>query len=306
MKVPVAQRLKIYFGVVTLFCLVMANQAHSLNAPKPELTWLSIDWQPAWIHEGPLTGQGYAQTMQRMLREQLKGYTHVDRSVTNVRIYSVLQSREACFAASPYQGTDLQPEKRKGIIWSAPAYLYFYHGLIVPARTVHKIKRYEQNGFINFSELIKDTSITGAFQPGRSYSRWLNPIFEDEDKTKNLFKWSGETKLTQSMFKLIEAGRIDYFVDYVIMLKFHQATEGALHDHVYLPIIEHKDMFGLGAIACSDTDLGRQIIKDINKYLIKVRTQPVLMDINRKWLMPVGQEDRYWKTWEEEVLTRNK
>lgn len=293
-------------GVIALFCLVFARQVSSEETSKPELTWLSIDWQPAWIHEGPLEGQGYAQTMQRLLREQLTGYAHVDRSVTNVRIYSVLQTRQACFAASPYQGQDLQPEKRSGVIWSAPAYLYFYQGLIVPRQNLAKVKRYERDGFVDFSTLIKDASLTGAFQPGRSYSRWLNPILEDETKTRHLFKWSGETQLTQSMFKLIEAGRIDYFVDYVIMLKFHQATEGKLHDHAYLPIIEHKDQFGLGAIACSDTELGRQIIKDINRYLVEVRTKPELMDINRRWLMPDGLEDRYWRTWEQEVLTRDK
>jgi uncharacterized protein (TIGR02285 family) len=289
----------------TLLSIVPPIGAQHTTPAKPELTWLSIDWQPAWINEGPLSGEGYAQTVVRLLKDQLTDYAHIDRSVTNVRIYSVLQNREACFAASPYQGKDIQEEKRKGVIWSAPAYLYFYHGIIANPEGVALTKRHDKEGYIDLAALMADETIKGAFQPGRSYSRWLNPIFADESKTKNMFKWAGETQLTQSMFKLADAGRIDYFVDYVIMLKFHQATTSKQSDYIYLPILEHKEKYGLGAIACSDTPLGRKAIADINRYLVNVRREPELMDINRRWLMPEGQEELYWATWEKEVLTRD-
>jgi len=272
---------------------------------KPQLTWLSIDWQPAWIHEGPLKGQGYAQMVTKLIRSSLPEFEHLDRAVTNVRIYSVLQNREACFAASPYQGTDLQPDKREGIVWTAPTYLYFYQGLIAGPWAVDAIKRHQKEDFIDFESLISDPSIVGAFQPGRSYSRWLNPILADDEKTANLFKWSGEDQLTQSMFKLMEARRIDYFVDYVIMLKFHEESSGEPSDYVYLPITQHKNMFGLGGIACSDTPTGRKAIAAINGLLSSMRKETVIMGANRRWLMPEDQEKLYWATWRDEVLTKS-
>ena len=36
------------------------NGLSAAQTEKPTLTWLSIDWQPAWIDEGPLKGDGYA------------------------------------------------------------------------------------------------------------------------------------------------------------------------------------------------------------------------------------------------------
>lgn len=270
--------------------------------PKPALTWIWIDWQPAWIKDGPLAGTGYAQTVERMLRERMPQYEHQARSVSNVRIYSALKNRDSCFAASHYKGIDLQEEKRKGIIWSAPAYIFFYHGIIARPDAVERIKQHEKDGYINFNSLIKDETLTGSFQPGRSYSRWLNPIFEDDSKTGNLFKWAGEARLTQSMFKLMDAGRIDYFVDYVIMLKYHQASTGTPSEYEYLPIREHKELLGLGSIACSDTPLGHKVIKDINAVLEKIRPMEEVRDVNRRWLMPESQEEEYWHKWETELL----
>lgn len=269
---------------------------------KPPITWISIDWQPAWIHEGPLKGLGYAQTVERMLRERLTGYEHHDRSVNNVRIYSVLQNRDACFAASPYQGSDLLPDHKRGVIWSAPAYIFFYHGIIARPDVASKIKKHAKDGYVNFESLIADDSLTGAFQPRRSYSQWLNPILADDEKTKHLFKWSGDTQLTQSMFKLLAADRIDYFIDYVIMLKYHKASTGTQSEYVYLPIEEHKNLLGLGSIACSDTPLGRKIIADINEVLKDIRLTPEVREANRRWLMPEEQEEAYWQKWETELL----
>lgn len=269
---------------------------------KPKLTWIWIDWQPAWIKDGPLAGKGYAQTVERMLRERMPQYHHQARSVSNVRIYSALKNRDACFAASHYKGIDLQPEKREGIIWSAPAYIFFYHGIIARPDALEQIKTHEQDGYVNFNSLITDKKLIGAFQPGRSYSRWLNPIFEDESKTTNLFRWSGEAQLTQSMFKLMDAKRIDYFVDYVIMLKYDQATSGTRKAYTYLPIKEHKELLGLGSIACSDTPLGRQFIKDINAVLAEIRLTDEVREVNRRWLMPESQEAEYWHKWETELL----
>lgn len=270
---------------------------------KPALTWLSIDWQPAWIFEGPLKGKGYAQTVERMLRDRMTGFEHVSRSVSNVRIYSGLQNRDACFPASPYKGEDLREEHKRGVIWSAPAYLYFFHGLIARPEAVKNIQKYAADGHINFTDLIKDERLVGAFQPRRSYSRWLNPIFSSDAQTKNMFKWSGDSALTQSMFKLLEAQRIDYFVDYVIMLKFHQASTDEVSDFVYLPITEHKDMLAMGSIACSDTPVGRAAIQRINEILGEIRNTPEFRDANRRWLMPEEQQDEYWHMWDTQVLT---
>lgn len=286
--------------------LLFAAQASTADDEKPMLTWLSIDWQPAWIDEGPLKGTGYAQTVERLLQERMTDFQHQRREITNVRIYSILQNRDACFAASPYKGADLQEEKRRGVIWSAPSYIYFLHGLIAKPEVEAKIRQHGKDGYVNFESLMADKNIIGAYQPGRSYSRWLNPMFANPEKTKTMFKWSGDSQLTQSMFRLMEAGRIDYFVDYVIMLKYHEATTGKPSGYTYIPIEEHKGFLGLGAIACSDTPVGRKAIQDINAILKTIRQSDEVREVNRRWLMPAEQEEEYWRMWETELLPLEK
>ncbi len=300
-------RLKHVFMTFLLAGTMTAPQTvYAGEVETPKLTWLVLDLQPAWINDGPLKGLGYAQTVERMLRERLDGYDHTERPVTSVTVYSALQNRDACFAASPYKGKDLQEEKKQGVIWSAPAYLYFYHGLIAKPDSVQKIRKHATNGYVNFRSLIKDENIIGAFEEGRSYSRWLNEVFADPTQTSNLFKSTGKAQVTQNMFKLLEAGRVDYIVDYVIMLKYRSALTGAPSDYAYLPIEEHKGLLSMGSIACSDTLIGRSAIKDINNTLQTIRLLPEFRDANKRWLMPEGQEETYWQKWETELLPLKK
>lgn len=270
------------------------------------LTWLIIDWQPGFIFDGPMAGSGYAQTAIRLLREKMPNYRHEDQEVVNVRIYDILKSKDACFAAAPYQGIDLTDERRRGVIFSAPTFLFFYHGLIARKESKAQLTRYMQDGAVDFQALISGTSLTGAFQPGRTYSRWLNQIFETHPGVDNMFRWSGKLGLTQNMFKMLEAERFDYFVDYSMLLKFHELSKGHMDEFDFYPLLEHQGQFGLGGIACRDSAVGRQAIADINKALATIRTTPEFQDANSRWLMPDGQQEQYWHLWRTEVLSRAK
>jgi len=231
-------------------------------------------------------------------------FRHTEQAVVNVRIYTVLKTMNACFATAPYHGIDLSAEQREGLVFSAPTFLFFYHGIIASEEAAPHIMTHEEQGRVDFKALIADETTTGAFQPGRVYSRWLNDIFSNDPNIKNMFRWSGRTSLTQSMFKMMDAGRFDYFVDYYAMLRFHELTEGNSSHYRYYPILEHENEFGMGGIACNDTPLGRQAVAHINEILTDLRKTDEFTNANAFWLMPPGQEAKYWQLWHQELLTR--
>ncbi len=287
--------------------LVLALCAGTLPAcaeDKPTITWLNLDWQPAWINSGPWAGKGYAQAGERMLQERMPEYTHTEQGVVNVRIYTVLKTMNACFATAPYHGIDLSAEQREGLVFSAPTFLFFYHGIIASEEATPRIVTHEERGRVDLQGLIADTSTKGAFQPGRVYSRWLNDMFANDPNAGNLFRWSGRTSLTQGMFKMMDAGRFDYFVDYYAMLRFHELTEGNSGRYLYYPILEHENEFGMGGIVCNDTPQGRQVIARINEILADIRKTDEFTNANAFWLMPPGQEAKYWQLWHQELLSR--
>ncbi|WP_286828115.1 MULTISPECIES: hypothetical protein [Kordiimonas] len=288
-------------GLLLAF-IVSAVPAHAEN--KPTITWLKLDWQPAWINSGPWAGKGYAQAGERMLQARLQEFDHADQSVVNVRIYTVIKTMEACFATAPYRGIDLSPDQRDGLVFSAPTFLFFYHGIIAQEKALPVIQAHADQGRVDFKRLIEDKAARGAFQPGRVYSRWLNDIFANDPNTGNMFRWSGRTSLTQSMFKMMDAGRFDYFVDYYAMLRFHQLTEGNSGHYSYYPILEHENEFGMGGIVCNDTPQGRMVIARINEILSSLRQTDEFTNANAFWLMPPGQEAKYWRLWHQELLTR--
>lgn len=296
------------FGIAAI--LLAAFPARSSTAAnednRPTVTWIEIDWEPAWIHDGTLRGTGYAQLPMAMLRERLPGYRHRDRRVNNVRIYSSLRVLEACFPISSYQALDITAEQAKGMIWSAPTFIFFYHGLVARPQAADTIRKYEVDGHVDLPRLMADKDAIGAFQPGRAYSSYLNRTFATNPHTLNLFRWSGRRRLTEGMFRMLDAERFDYFVDYYATLKYHEEATGHKGRHQYFPILGHKGKFGMGAVVCNDTDQGRALMRDINTVLATLRQDPAFIAANRRWLANPGQEEEYNHLWQTELLPRLK
>ena len=293
--------------------MVFAASADARNAAartaaggtlKPVITWLSLDWQPAWIFDGPFRGQGYAQQSEHLIRTNLRGYKHQHQRVNNSRIYSTIRRKDACFAASSYKGVDLDEERKKNIIWSAPIFLFFYHGVIVRKPDQAKITKYVNNGFVDFSLLLEDQNLLGAFEPGRAYSRWIDSLLKDGSQSQQLFRWGTNEHLTQRMFNMLDAKRFDYFVDYHLVLRFHELSRGSKSQYSYLPLLEHRGKFGLGAIACNNSPKGRKLIADINTILKDLRLRPAFQDASSRWLMPEAQKDQYRDLWQSELLSK--
>lgn len=292
---------------ILLSCLILlpvSGTAYSAEKPKPNLTWLYYDWQPAWITDGPLRGKGYAQSIENILKEHLSDFRHSTQKIINVRTYSILKNSDACFAASSYQGADLTERQKDGLIWSAPTFLFFYHGIILhnDARTL--FTTHIKGDYVNLASAIEDPEIIGLYQPGRQYSRWIMPILENAVHHPNIFRWSSNARLTQGKFKMLEAKRIDYFIDYGFLLEFHKQTTNPTSQLLYLPLEEHKSTVGLGAIACHDTPVGQRAISQINTLLLSLRQTQEYKLASSRWLMPKGHEQKYWRLWEDELLSR--
>tara|TARA_R110002096_G_scaffold106781_9_gene234570 strand:+ start:135 stop:1034 length:900 start_codon:yes stop_codon:yes gene_type:complete len=289
-----------------LILLPIFEAAYGAEKSKPALAWLSYDWQPAWITEGPLKGQGYAQSIERILKESLPDFQHKTQKIINVRTYTILKNSDACFASSSYQGTDLTVQQKDGLIWSAPTFLFFYHGIILHSDARALFTPHIKGGYISLTSAISDPKIIGLYQPGRQYSRWIMPILDAAVNHPNIFRWSSNVRLTQSKFKMLEAKRIDYFIDYGFLLEFHKQTTNSTNQLLYLPLEEHRDTIGLGAIACNDTAVGQKAISQINALLLSLRQTEEYKVASSRWLMPEGLEQEYWQLWEEEVLSRTK
>jgi uncharacterized protein (TIGR02285 family) len=280
-----------------------ASAGTPIGNDTPTLTWLTLDWQPAWIYKDELAGTGYIQQSVGILQKHLPGYRHRNENVLYVRIYDILKARNSCFAASSYQGNDLAGDRRNGVITSAPSYLFFYHGLVARKEARPHLMRYAEGGKVRFLEVLKDKTLVGAYQPGRNYSTWLNGVFADPELTKGMFHWSGHTGLTSGMFKMLAAHRFDYFVDYSMLVNYHRATTGHEPEFEFYPIAEHTKPYGIGAIACSDTPFGRQVIRQINTALAAVRPDAAYQQALARWLKPEGLETEYDRIWQQEVLS---
>lgn len=294
-------RALLFLSMALMASAFSALCAHA-QSEKSLITWLYIDWEPAWISEGRLEGTGYGQVPVQMLRARLTAYEHEDQRVNNVRTYAVLQNTNACFPISSYQGRDLRPGQADGLVFSAPTFLFFYHGVIAHREASERVRAYATEGYIDLERLIADRSLIGAYQPGRPYSGYLNQLFADNPDAPNLFRWAGRTRLTEGMFRMLDAKRFDYFIDYSLALKYHTELTGHRARHDYFPITGHRGLFGLGAIACHGSAFGRQVMADINRVLMELRKDPAYIAANARWLAEQGGDEEYERVWRQQLL----
>jgi len=289
----------LFFFTGILYCLLSASVPAT---DKPTITWLSTDWEPIWIRKGPLADQGYAQSIERLVQKKLPNYTHKNQRIVSVRTYSILKTKESCFSVSAYKGADLPKEQRKGLLWSAPNSIFFYHGLIAHNDAVPVISRHMEDGYVNLASLVGDENLIGLYQPGRVYSRWITPILSNERNQTNLFRWSSNLDLAERIFRMLKAKRMDYTIDYSFLLKFHEETSGEVSQYTYLPLLEHRNTIGLSSFVCKDSEIGRALIRDINKILIRLRKTEEYKRLSSRWLIPKGYENLYWDYWQTALL----
>ncbi len=290
--------LNLLAGVI--FCL----SATVVASDEKVVNWYGVDWAPAWILQGPQKGQGYSDRTQKMLVEALPGYQHKEIWTSFPRALRALEREEnACFAASFYEWLDSKTGKmREDIVWSAPTLLFYWHGLTVLKENRAK---FEMDGQVWLANHIVDDDKTLGLQKGRVYGPSLDPIIAQHQSKAKILWHNSDKETVEGQYRLLLRGRVDYMVEYSYMQRYAEKVLNMPDRFEFIPIQEHAGKIGLGAIACNNSALGRELVKKINQALKTLRHTSEFRNANTDWFMLEGREEEYWRLWEEEYLSRS-
>ena len=289
--------------ILVLITIFPAAVSPAAGDDLPVIRWISSNWIPAWINEGPEKGRGYASRMQRLVQAALPGFRHEERWYSIPRLTRELFEREdSCFSSGFYQWANPETGRsREDIIWSAPVYLFYWHGLTMLAETRARLPEGQE---LFLADVIADRSLRLGLERGRDYGPALTPVLEAHQDETHLLYSGGDKKQAANQYRLLLRGRVDYLVDYSYMLEYAGRDLGLPDRFVFVPLADHETPYGLGAIICNNSPRGHAVIRALNKALVTLRRTTEFRAINSDWFMIRGREEEYWRLWDQELLSR--
>ena len=163
--------------------------------------------------------------------------------------------------------------------------LYPPHGIITRKTVAQKL--YHQFGQdISLTDVASQTALRFAQPSGRKYGD-IQPIVEaylrDTERHKNVYG----TNASYNLLSMIASHRVDFTVDYPMMINFYQQlgpVPGSDSELVFIPITEYQQKPIIGAIGCARNNWGKQAIDAINSVLPAVKSSKTFNQSLDFWL----------------------
>lgn len=259
--------------LLALMVLLLSHQ--SLAAPsKLQINWAINTAPPFHIVGGPFHQQGLCDQLMLSIQTHLPTIGHQNLLMPQTRIHQALNNKEAlCFPCMIHRG---QPTKTA--VFSTPTHWYRPQGVITrQALANHLTERFGSP--LALTQLLEAKTYKLGLAAGRRYGE-IEPLLEPY--RKNELIRSGDDGPV-ALLKMIQSGRIDFTLDYDIILTFLRKTAPEqAKGLVYVPIKELPAPIA-GAVGCSNSEWGKQQIELINTVIPKVQTDPAFRHSLNLW-----------------------
>ncbi len=263
---------------------------------KDSISWMESTTPPFFIHEGGFKGQGYVETINNILIENLPEYDHTKTLANLSRHYQQWKQGEKFCAPSMYK----TKEREQFVYFSVPSTFSLPIVLII-----------NKENFLAFggSKTVSLTSIlqSNKFVIGRINNRSFGAEFDDTidnyGTDKNVFVYEGDD-LLGGLFKMLMAGRIDALPGSPEEAIYLAETLGIRDQIMTLNIEENQGdpEAYLGYVTCSKNEWGKTAINNINQVLLEQRGTERYRAAYERWLDPSSFEG-YRKFYKEVFLT---
>lgn len=262
--------------VLALVALLLSSDGIA-NSAKPLLSWATNTAPPFHIVGGPFDQQGICDQLLNSIQKQLPETEHQILLMPQPRIHQALNNKEPlCFPCMIHR---VQPTKTA--VFSTPTHWYRPQGVITrKALANHFIQQFGSP--LVLARLLEARTFKMGLAAGRKYGE-LEPLLEPYRKTA-LARSGDESSV--ALLKMIQSGRIDFTLDYDIILTYlNKTAPEQAKGLVYVPMAELPLPIA-GAVGCSNSDWGRQQVELINTVLPKVKADPSFKKSLELWFDP--------------------
>ncbi|WP_430459961.1 TIGR02285 family protein [Thalassolituus sp. LLYu03] len=256
-----------------------------------ELTWVVAPYPPFHIAEGPLAGKGMVDVVVPHMQAAVSGFHHVIGVMTDSRSWQeIREGRNVCQPA-----VLKTPERERVAVFSEA-------GAIVPSmvlimRAEQKQRLFGKRKTIALREVLENPTLRIGMITERAYGE-VDSMLRAQHNSERLIQVSNNYG-PLSLLRMLNSGRIDAVVEYPWIVRYVAMGLSDMQSLSTMGIDELQPFFR-SYVACPNTDVGREVIRQLNVW---IRTQ-LPLDANRRivgdWLDPDTLE-RYQAAYEQMI-----
>jgi uncharacterized protein (TIGR02285 family) len=246
-------------------------------AAADEITWLTMEFPPFFIHEGKDRGQGIADGITHLLQRHLRGYTHREELAEPATIMTRLKAGDHVCTAAYIKTAD----RERVLEFSLPDLVLPPNGITARRATVPRLTG-GAAGPVSLAKLLANRKLRLAVAVGRSYGPALDTLLE-RTKGSNHVYWRHGEDIYSSLFDMLLKGSVDYLIGYPYEALYVGRERGVEGQVVTLPIAELPD-YTLAHVVCPKTPWGRAVVGEVNRALSIERGRPEYRQAIERWL----------------------
>ena len=249
------------FTALILATFVMLSPSNA--AAKPEIRWLTWDFEPDFVQSGVHQGQGYGDKLLLRLQKLLPEYEHTQRIVNSKRWAVEAQQPNTC---SPLLWLGFLPGK---IVYSKPYGMTPPYVVVVHEKKAHLFGELEAQ--LSLVELLKRPNLTLGVLPiymdiDQKNTRYpiLHSYLKPYLNTHKIKEFGG--RANQLNLSLLDANRVDYLIENPLTAPTSAKLNAERNHFVNYQLKEHG-VYKEIAIACTNDFFGREVISKLNPYI---------------------------------------
>lgn len=234
-----------------------------LAMAKEKIRWASPIYDPYIILEGPDKGKGISDEITKLLQANLQEYEHEQMTANVLRMESELQSGKNFCAPQMIRSA---AREKFTYFSSVPSTISPAPALVVKKSTLAKFRNSKR---VSLAEVLDNESLTLGIIKGRVYGKGIDDVLKKHERSKKIYsRVSGD--VYQGLLQMLNAGRLDMIIGTPLETYYLAKKFGIPNDIAIIRINETNDYF-MGYSACPKTPWGFELIKKIDKILIRER-----------------------------------
>jgi len=269
--------------------IVMLAGSFSDASAKQRVTWVSNDFIPFFIPNGPFKGQGISDKLTAFFQKHLPQYEHHQEHMNFPRFFAM--AKRGDLVCNPLL---LKTKEREKFLTFSHAYKPAYAHIMVSAHPID----YPLKG-LDFESFLKQDPHPLFVQTKRSYGPILDQIIKKGIANKRI---TVANFPTEQLFTMLENGRITHFLDIENSVTYYNKLHQGDKKFYNVPLEEDRlDRFGYAV--CSKTAEGQKLISQINEILEREGESREFRDILESW-MATENLNRFREFYYREILKK--
>lgn len=261
-------------SLVIVLVLFLSVPEHTLA--KDSITWASPRYDPYVILDGPDKGTGISDEIVKLFQVNLSDYDHEQSTANVLRITEELKSGRK-FCVPQFIKT---PEREAFVYFSSvPSTISPAPGIVLKNSLLKKLGNDKK---MSLAKLLDNERLVLGVIKGRSYGKKIDNLLKKYEGQKNIHaRVAGD--IYQGLLKMLLADRFDYIIGTPIETHYLSRKYNTIDEIAFVQIIEGDDYF-MGYTACPKTPWGLEVIKKIDKILLKERPTEKYRSFFERWI----------------------